>query len=81
LGQSVQGRRREWLDGLDIADRAEARDLYAAEIQAMRSINPAAYELLRSEAVRELAGKDLVCWCPLDQQCHADVLLEIASTG
>lgn len=28
----------------------------------------------------ELAGKDLICWCPLDQPCHADVLLEIAAT-
>lgn len=28
---------------------------------------------------RELAGKDLACWCPLDQSCHADVLLEIAN--
>lgn len=27
----------------------------------------------------ELGGKDLVCWCPLDQPCHADVLLEIAN--
>lgn len=27
----------------------------------------------------ELAGKDLMCWCPLDSPCHADVLLEIAS--
>jgi hypothetical protein len=28
---------------------------------------------------RELAGKDLACWCPLDQPCHADVLLGIAN--
>ena len=28
----------------------------------------------------ELAGKDLACWCPLDQPCHADVLLEIAAS-
>jgi hypothetical protein len=28
---------------------------------------------------RELAGKNLACWCPLDQPCHADVLLEIAN--
>lgn len=27
----------------------------------------------------ELAGKNLACWCPLDQPCHADVLLEIAN--
>lgn len=29
--------------------------------------------------LRELAGKDLACWCPLDQPCHADVLLELAN--
>ena len=28
---------------------------------------------------RELRGKDLVCWCRLDQPCHADILLEIAN--
>lgn len=28
---------------------------------------------------RELRGKDLACWCPLDRPCHADVLLEIAN--
>lgn len=30
---------------------------------------------------RELRGKDLCCWCALDQPCHADVLLEIANKG
>ena len=30
---------------------------------------------------RELRGKNLACWCPLDGlPCHADVLLEIANT-
>jgi len=28
---------------------------------------------------RELAGHDLACWCPLDEPCHADVLLEVAA--
>ncbi len=27
----------------------------------------------------ELRGKDLACWCGLDQPCHADVLLEWAN--
>jgi hypothetical protein len=32
-----------------------------------------------AEAARtELAGRDLMCWCPLDEPCHADVLLELA---
>ena len=34
----------------------------------------------RTDEVRaELAGRDLCCWCPLDQPCHADVLLELAN--
>ena len=28
---------------------------------------------------RELAGRDLACWCPTDGPCHADVLLEVAN--
>jgi len=27
----------------------------------------------------QLGGHDLCCWCPLDQLCHADVLLELAN--
>lgn len=30
-------------------------------------------------AIIELRGHDLVCWCLLDQPCHADVLLELAN--
>jgi hypothetical protein len=29
--------------------------------------------------ISELRGHDLSCWCPLDQPCHADVLLELAN--
>ena len=38
-----------------------------------------------SRAAEELRGKDLVCWCPLEDAdgnpvpCHADVLLEWAN--
>jgi hypothetical protein len=51
-------------------------------------------DLLRSDALRaqhgyptdaeiraHLAGRDLACWCPLDQPCHGDVLLELANGG
>jgi hypothetical protein len=34
---------------------------------------------LRVAAETELRGKNLACWCPLDQPCHADVLLAIAN--
>ena len=48
----------------------------------MVETNNAAFE--RGE-VAELAGKDLACWCPLEDElgnrvpCHADVLLELAN--
>jgi hypothetical protein len=38
-------------------------------------------EFFISEVMRELKGKNLACWCPLDQPCHADVLLKIANGG
>lgn len=33
-----------------------------------------------AESIEELRGKNLACWCPLDQPCHADVLLEMANS-
>ncbi|MGN6609976.1 MAG: DUF4326 domain-containing protein [Jatrophihabitans sp.] len=32
-----------------------------------------------SEVLTELHGRDLCCWCPLEDPCHADVLLQIAN--
>jgi len=34
---------------------------------------------LSSRDLSPLSGKNLACWCPLDQPCHADVLLTIAN--
>lgn len=34
---------------------------------------------LPSSSFEALRGKNLACWCPLDQPCHADVLLELAN--
>ncbi|MGH3217885.1 MAG: DUF4326 domain-containing protein [Streptosporangiaceae bacterium] len=32
---------------------------------------------LKEAARLELAGRDLACWCPSGQPCHADVLIEL----
>lgn len=32
-----------------------------------------------ARALEDLRKCDLVCWCPLDQPCHADVLLELVN--
>ena len=33
----------------------------------------------RNALLKPLQGKSLGCWCPLDEPCHADVLLKWAS--
>jgi hypothetical protein len=35
--------------------------------------------ILEGWDVSELRGKNLACWCRLDQACHADVLLRLAN--
>ncbi|QKO02385.1 hypothetical protein SEA_BLINGBLING_64 [Gordonia phage BlingBling] len=66
---------------LRVRDRAHAVDLYR------RWLNGTAHHLdaldppTEREIRRHLLGHDLVCWCPTDQPCHADVLLEIANGG
>lgn len=40
-------------------------------------VRPSTFDM--DEIKRELKGKDLVCWCPLDKPCHADLLIEIAN--
>lgn len=51
------------------------RDYLAGHLATWPEAGPALAELAR----KELRGKDLACWCPLDQPCHADVLLELAN--
>jgi hypothetical protein len=51
----------------------------AVELFRRDAMHPQAGLIFRENAQRELRGKDLACWCPLDQPCHADVLLEIAN--
>jgi hypothetical protein len=55
------------------ADRAYVTELFRLHLK-----NPEqAHTVAAIKA--ELRGRDLACWCPLDQPCHADVLLEIAN--
>jgi hypothetical protein len=65
-------------EGRVVEDRQMAVDLF----ESYSKITPFYVDMVR----RELAGKDLACWCPLVDAdgkpvpCHADVLLEIANS-
>lgn len=39
----------------------------------------APHAAFRTRVRKELRGKHLACTCPLDQRCHAEVLIEIAN--
>jgi hypothetical protein len=55
---------REWLAGADHLGTDDAD-------QRRRRI---------LDSLPDLAGRDLACWCPPGQACHADVLLDLADT-
>jgi hypothetical protein len=57
---------RGWLAG-DAAAVAEARGIGCR----LRLYGPQLVEAAR----RELTGRDLACWCSLDQDCHGDLLI------
>ena len=65
--------------GVVIRDRTHAVEQYRVELQALKTIHPDQWQALTAEIRKHLRGKDLMCWCPLDQPCHADVLLELAN--
>ena len=59
---------------------AEAVERYTDAIRRNDAGDRFHRECPTSEQIRaDLAGRDLACWCPLDQPCHADVLLRIAN--
>jgi len=58
-----------------ITDRAQAVEAYR------KWVDECASWAWKGRAEIELRGKDLACWCPLDQPCHADVLLKLANSG
>lgn len=58
-------------------------DVFAGEIKGCVA-DPwgASYPLpirIIAEAIHELAGRDLACWCALDRPCHADLLIALAN--
>lgn len=66
-------RRSPWANPFDARTygRSEALRLYRQWLHERPE--------LIEQARRELPGRTLACWCPLDVDCHADVLLEVIS--
>lgn len=79
---------RDWPEpwaGIDVRDRGHALDLLRSflawrAVEDPRECGPVTPGFPDQSRIRHLLrGRDLACWCPLDQPCHADLLLEIAN--
>lgn len=60
--------------GVAPKDAAEAVHFFRAGVVRILAKDDAALD-----ALLNLRGKNLACWCALDVPCHADVLLELAN--
>ena len=72
------GRPTSWGNSFEVGEHGTAQECVAKfllDVEAWRLEHPEAYQ----RWIGGLRGKDLVCWCPLDQPCHADVLLKLAN--
>lgn len=69
---------RAWItDALPVqSDGGGLETAFAANAAAMYLRD---FTLPPKPDLEPLRGRDLVCWCPLDQPCHADVLLELVN--
>lgn len=80
------GRPTKWGNPFRVRGKCFIPAIQQTAAQAVKrfreSIHPVPLQLGFAQGdISELRGKDLACWCPLDQPCHADVLLEIANQG
>lgn len=60
---------------VDTYGRERAVALFREHLVEIKRIDPKLYR----ERLEPLRGKDLACFCRLDQVCHADVLLELVA--
>jgi hypothetical protein len=80
-------RSTKWGNPYVIGTREELASLFRRLIagetpEAPRLVDQLNLREYRARILRnidQLRGKNLACWCPLDQPCHADVLLELAN--
>lgn len=54
--------------GFEASSRGTAIEFYEEWLQEQLEKDP--------HFLDSLKGKDLACWCPLDKDCHADILLK-----
>ncbi|GIE92824.1 DUF4326 domain-containing protein [Paractinoplanes rishiriensis] len=80
------GRPAPYLQGSPFQNRHPLRGCRTCQAGHDRASSVAAFTRdlaadpdLMSAVRRDLVGRDLACWCPPDEPCHADILLLVAA--
>lgn len=71
------GRPSRW--GNPYAIGYDAATAEAATIKYATWLGSPAGADVREAAIKALAGRNLMCWCPLGAPCHADILLRLVN--
>jgi len=53
--------------------------LTLGRVEAVRRYHNGRLTVTVDDVTGELRGRDLACYCPRDEPCHADVLLTVAN--
>ncbi len=72
------GRPGKWGNPFDWSTHGKAN---AAQLFREHIGQPNSTLAFKPADIESLRGKNLSCWCALDEPCHADVLLEIANAS
>ena len=76
----VVARPTRWGNPFPIAELGRERAIAAFRAMLDDPVERAVRGYPEPERIRaELAGKNLACWCRLEDACHGDVLLEVAN--
>lgn len=73
------GRPSKWGNPFKIGrdgDREQCLALFKASLIKRMKVGEAVIEQIK----KELKGKNVACWCSVDQVCHGDVLLKLANS-
>lgn len=71
----VVSRPTKWGSPFPLKDESQRAKVIAKYHAYLR-----AHPKLKKEARKELAGKNLACWCKLGLLCHAEILLRAANS-
>ncbi|MGI9025750.1 MAG: DUF4326 domain-containing protein [Burkholderiaceae bacterium] len=77
-GTRVVARPTAWGNPFRVGDRVEGWGIVKSRAEAVELYRQRVTAPPPGHSYEELRGLNLACWCPLDEPCHADVLLERA---